>query len=53
VPIPLVRPTGRRSIAPKAVEPAPGTSMVAVILAVVVAAAVAYFIYLGRHTGHF
>jgi len=27
--------------------------MVAVILAVVVAAAVAYFIYLGRHTGHF
>lgn len=53
VPIPLVRPAGRRSIAPKAVEPAPGTSMVAVILAVVVAAAVAYFIYLGRHTGHF
>ncbi len=53
VPIPLVRPAGRRSMAPKAVEPAPGTSMVAVILAVVVAAAIAYFIYLGRHTGHF
>jgi hypothetical protein len=51
-PIPLVRP-GRRSMAPKPVEPAPGTLMVAVLLAVVVAAAVAYFIYLSRHAGHF
>jgi hypothetical protein len=49
-PIPLVRP-GRRSTTPKAVEPAPGSSMVAVLLALV-AAAVAYFVYRVRHTGH-
>jgi hypothetical protein len=50
VPIPLVRP-GRRA-APKPVEPAPGTSMVAVLLAFV-AAAIGYFIYRAKHTGHF
>lgn len=49
-PIPLVRP-GRRSTTPKAVEPAPGSSMIAVLLALV-AAAVAYFVYRVRHTGH-
>jgi hypothetical protein len=49
-PIPLVRP-GRRAI-PKPVEPAAGTSMVAVLLALV-AAAIGYFIYRARHTGHF
>jgi hypothetical protein len=50
-PIPLVKP--RRSVAPKPVEPPPGTSMITVLLTVVVAAAVAYFIYLARHMGHF
>jgi hypothetical protein len=50
VPIPLVRP-GRRA-APKPVEAAPGTSMVAVLLAFV-AAAIGYFIYRAKHTGHF
>jgi hypothetical protein len=40
-------------MAPKPVEPPPGTSMITVLLGVVVAAAVAYFLYLARHTGHF
>jgi hypothetical protein len=49
-PIPLVR-RGPRAT-PKPVEPAAGTSMVAVLLALV-AAAIGYFIYRARHTGHF
>ncbi len=46
-PIPLVRPGKRAS---KEVEPAAGTSMVAVLLALV-AAAIAYLVYRARHGG--